>query len=208
MDRTAKTTTDEDGRFRFDSVMAGIRGIQLPGERNRWVCVRVESGKEVDVSLGGWIHRTCIEIRAQGLPVPDRMDGALVGLDEVSIFQGIQLDAGRVEVADVLPGRYLLLTRSGKLAIFEIKDEYATGDLGPADLTIWAEPQTRVFVVPDVDNELVELLGGRISSQVVDDSGFVRIAPLPGGRYKVGVDRKGIFAKVNVLGPGTEARIE
>jgi RNA polymerase sigma factor (sigma-70 family) len=208
MDRTVEVTTDERGRFRFDHAVAGVRGIKLPGSEQRWVCILVESGETVEATLGGWIPETSIEVLADGLPVAEELQGVLVGLETISTLHIVRAEGGYIRAQRILPGRYLLLTRSGRQAVIEIDGEHESTDLGRADLTVRAELGTKIYVIPAGTNELVSLFGGRVSSQRVTDSGGVRFAPLPEGLYDVGIDSKGIFATVEVEEAGAEVEID
>jgi hypothetical protein len=118
--------------------------------------------------------------------------------------------SGSIEITGIVPSSYLLLAKTGQQAGFKFertprRDEL---DLGAAHLVVRAPSKTRVYVVPAASDEFVQLLAGRVASPTVPDSGEIKIAPLPAGRYDVGIDREGIVATVTVPASGTEVVLE
>jgi hypothetical protein len=208
LDRVRKTKTDPDGGFLFERVEAGVRGLRLPGEGKRYVGVQVPPGETVQARIGGFIPEVALEIFANGEPFTESLNGGLVGLDRVFSFHSIKGSGDRLTVSEVIPGNYLLLTRSGRLARVKVDGPRAEADLGRADLTVHAKEGTRVYVIPAGVHELIPLMGGRVSSQRVPASGKVLISPLPRGRYAVGIDRRGLFVEVEVTGPGAEVTLK
>jgi hypothetical protein len=211
MDRVRKATTDEEGRFTFDKVAAGVRGLMLPGKR--FAGARVEPGETAEVELSAGIEKVSFTLVTGEEPYagPERRSmGVLVGLADVFTLHPFRLEPGQkaFEATGVPAGEYLLLSSGGLVAKLAVTGPEATVDLGDADLTVTGKPGTRVYVVPrDCADELSQLLGGRVAPRAIEASGEARFSPLPKGRYAVGIDRLGIFATVDVAGPGARVAL-
>lgn len=206
LDRVRETTTDADGRFAFDKVEAGTRGLSLTGGKPKgYVAVRVTAGEttEVDVRPGlptvkiAWPGRTSFG-RFVGL-VPLGTSGSLaVG----------QPTDGAVVAADVTPGRYLLIAEGGAIATAEVSGADATAVVGTGEIVVRAKPKTRVYVVPEGSGYLARLLAGRQAGQGVPADGVQRFTGLVAGRYEVGVERDGVRAVVDVKDAAVEVPID
>jgi len=209
MDRMHKTRTNSSGGFLFKGLEEGVRVVQLPGPEKRFVGIRLTQGEDLSVEIRGYLPEVTVELYAGGAPYLDAVKGFLVGLDDVFNFQSDWFEGkgGYVVVENMLPGRYLLLTRSGWLAHVEIDGTLAKADFGSYDLTVKADPGTRIFVVPEGADDFVQLMCGRVSSQKVSASGEFKYPHMAAGRYDVGIERRGIFASVEVSGPGASIEL-
>jgi RNA polymerase sigma-70 factor (ECF subfamily) len=207
LDRKRKAMTDGEGRFRFDAVECGVRGITLPG-KDRFATVIVSPGKTVEAELGGWLPAVEIELSVGGVPLSGTMESILVGLDTVASFKFTAGQASPLSLEEVLPGNYLMLSSTGLVSRLAIDGERIRVDCGDADLTVHAKPRTRIFIVPEGAHELVLLMGGRCCSRPVPSSGKIHFDPLPRGRYHLCVDGRGILATVAVTGRGMQKVLE
>ncbi len=206
LDRTRKTTTDADGRFSYDRVEAGVRGLLLP--ERRYVGVRLAPGEAADVEIGPGIPEARLRIESGGHPYSGPITGVLVGLDRLFSVHELK-GAGPHAATGVLPGRYVLLTVEGPVAPVEIRGPDAVVDLGTADLTVRAPDPRGLYAVPEGSDDFVRLLATRLAgARRSVEPGAVRFAPLPPGRYAVGSARDGIRIVVDVPGPGVEAELE
>ncbi|MCI0339867.1 MAG: sigma-70 family RNA polymerase sigma factor [Planctomycetales bacterium] len=206
LDRTRKTTTDDQGRFSFDRVEAGVRGLVFP--ERRYVGVRVAPGEAGEVEIGPGLPEVRLRLESGGHPYTQPVGGVLVGLDRLFSVHDLK-GAGPLVARGVIPGRYLLLTLDGPVATVEIRGPDAVADLGSADLTVRATTSRGIYAVPEGSDELVRLLAGRLAeARRSPEPGLFRFAPLPPGRYAVGTARDGIRTVVDVAGPGAEVKIE
>lgn len=198
LDRGARTTTDPDGRFVFAAIEAGVRGLVLPG---RWIIATATADEPAELEIGPGIESVQLEILRAGVRVEEscaRFEGILVGLDPLGGAHPVEVESGQATIEGVLPGRYLLLSKPGYTGIVPIDAEHASLDLGTYDLTVHATPGETIYVVPEPANELVHLLGGRIAGRRVPLSGEAVFAPLPAGRYVIGVEKEGGRLSVDV----------
>jgi hypothetical protein len=214
LDRTRKATTDAEGRFAFDAVEAGVRGLLLPGKRH--LAVRVAPGESAEVEVGPGIPEVRVEIREDGKPVAGPLRGVLVGLDRLGSLHEVKAADGACTITGVLPGRFLLLTGSGALAVLELGGPVATIDLGGGTVSVQAPPGTSVSLAPAESDYLVDLLSMRVGSRPVDAQGRAPALGFPGlpdGDYRVllqsppGSGRKAGEARVEIRG-GRDARVD
>ncbi len=205
LDRQRKAVTDEWGRFFFEGVEPGIRGLILPGKV--YAAVDVIAGETARAALNNFLPEVRVELYANGQPYAEPGRFAAVGLDRLFTLQEARAEGGVLLLRDILPGTYLLLARDGRQVAIEIETGLVTAEFGTAGLTVSADEGVRVYVVPAGAHELVSLIGGRHSARPVPASGEIRFDGLEPGRYAVGIDRKGLRATVEVSGPGATLRI-
>jgi RNA polymerase sigma factor (sigma-70 family) len=207
LDRDRKAIVDEQGRFFFDRVVAGMRGIVLPGKR--YVAVAVEPGETARVEMTGLLPEVHLELRAGG-EVWREPPGwlALVGLGDLSTTHFIkQKEPGPLPpLKGVLPGKYLSITRTGQMASVDVDGPLAVADFGRAMVTVRTRKGGRVFIRPAGVHELAALLSVRQIGKPALPSTGVSFGPLPAGRYDVGIEGKGTFATID-LGEGEETEI-
>jgi len=192
LDRARKATTGEDGRFSFDRVEAGARGLLLPG---RYIVVRVRPGEEAEIEIPAGLPEVSVAFQSGGapfeVPAETKYGGLLLGLDRVGGLHPLKVKAGDTSAIakKVLPGRYLLLLSSGHVSKVDVDGREAVADFGTAALTVKAPAGTPIYVVPpDAAGELVRLLAGRAVFLDLPETGELRLAPLPAGRWLVGID--------------------
>jgi hypothetical protein len=206
LDREREGVTDELGRFVFEGVEAGVRGLWLP--TRRLVSVVVPSGETVEVELGAEEPLdVTLEVRRGGEPCLDGFEGVGVGLDRTSEVFEFASEGGLLRVTTRLPGRYVLLSRSGALAVVDLAQTNASIELGTTPLSIHAPPGKRVYLVPAGASELVEVMAGRAASRTVAADGLLLYSGLPRGRYGVGIDRQGVQVEVEIADRPVEIRL-
>jgi len=111
-------------------------------------------------------------------------------------------------VADVLPGRYILLGEGGAVAQADISGPNATAVVGTGEIVVHAKPKTRLWVVPEGAGYLARLLAGRQAGAGVPADGVQRFTGLAPGRYEVGVELDGVRTAVEVRDGAVETVIE
>lgn len=204
LDRDVEALTDAGGRFAFERVPAGPRGLEVSVQTGpkRWLLVRLAPGQALEVDVPSGLPEARIRLVEGMQPWEGDDEAVLLGLDVVTSLAPCEWSASAgatIVPPGLLPGRYLLLAQGSWQAPLDIRaPEGLTADIGACALTVRAPAQARVYVVPAGSDALVQLMGGRVGSRMVDETGAVRFAPLPAGRYDVGVDREGIFATVEV----------
>ena len=186
LDRDRKATTDGEGRFAFDGVEAGVRGLLLPGKR--FVAVRVGAGEEAEVEVGAALPSVLIEVRREGKPFAGTLAGVLVGLDRVGSVVPFRLVDGRGTVEGVMAGRHVLLASSGLVLPVEIRGPEATAELGGGTLTVRAPAGTSLALAPSPADELVDLLALRAAHRAVPEGGSLEFAGLREGEFRILVE--------------------
>ena len=218
LDRTREARTDKDGRFRWDKVEPGVRGVCFPGKDlgggrrgrpERYWGVRVEAGKTTRVTLGPGIPK--VEVRVLdpgGKPHAGSLDGILVGLERVFTFPPpFRGKEGLFTVERVLPGRYYLLSRRGR-GILEIHGGKAEVRLGGADLTVFAKPRTTLALYPGDAHSLLRVMclrAARFFRRRAGKDGRLHFPGLPPGTYILSTPRERKAKKILISGPGTTA---
>ncbi len=210
LDRDRSTMTDDSGEWSFDRLEAGLHGVALP--RDRWLMARVPSGAVLDVDAE-WIGDVTVEILAGSAPYRESFDGVIVGAGSVFLVREFATEKGLLGLWDAIPGRYHLISRSGRIAQFDVVGTTATVELGDADLTVLAEPGERVYLIPeghDLSEGVDEALAfwSRRSAVEVSAAGTAVWRPLARGRWRVATEDRGVVASVSVEESGAEISIQ
>ena len=207
LDKKLGCPTDERGRFAFEKVEAGVRGLRLPDKR--LVSVIVRPGETIELELGAENRLdVALELLRGGALCLDEIRGAGVGLDPVSEVFEFRAEGGAVPLSLALPGRYVLLSTRCAPVVADLTRASATVELGTTPLTVSATPGTRVYLVPAGASELVELMAGRVSSRTVDATGMLEVPGVAPGRYGVGIDREGVQVEIEVGTEPLEIRLD
>lgn len=206
LDEARTTHTDAAGRFAFEAVESGPRGLQVEGEQPSYVRVDVEPERTTTVRLADRTRATLRVLRA-GVPWREPIAAFLVPLGPVGSTREVAATGPDLELASIFPGRYLLWTAAGTIAPFTLDGERATVELGAADLTIVAAPGTRIALAPAGSDALVRLLARRLELDVPKDGRLV-VAPLPVGDYELLRAGERQWRPIGVVGSGAEIELE
>ena len=208
LDRARETTTDAEGRFRFEDVEAGVHGLSLPGER--FLAVLVRPGEVREREIGPGLDEVRVRLERAGEPYRERVGGVVVGEDDDSGLHELVFEDGEGAIRRTVPGRYLYMHRDFLLARGRIeRGRPAVFELGDADLRVQgARPGERLYLVPEGAHEGVRHFAERVLGRDVPASGEVRFEPLPRGRYELAAKGRGRLRAVEVDGPGAVVELE
>ncbi len=216
LDRDRQTRTGRRGRFRFEEVEAGVRGISLPGKElgggrrespGKYWGVLVKPGAPTKVTLGPGIETVEVHILSSGgKPFLAPMKGYLVGLDRTFTFPlSFTAREGTFMVHRILPGRYYLLSKEGR-GLLEIRGPKAQVRLGGADLTVLAKPTLTLGLYPEKAHELLRLTclrAARFFRSRAKGDGRLLFKGLPPGSYLLSTPNETRRRRVEVKGSGT-----
>jgi hypothetical protein len=213
LDRSESQVTDANGRFAFEGVAPGVRGLMLQppvasdgsSEKPWYIGVLVEPGQDVELELGA--DRMDVLLELAGSDEPTIEEGLLLGLDAVAGFHELELSAGRSTVEGALPGSYLLLDPGGPVAFVTLEGPLAEARCGTADLTVVGSPGARVFLAPESGSELVDLLCARVAARSIPADGELVFERIPEGDWAVAAQGRGRLATVSVTGRGTRVEL-
>ncbi len=204
LDREHETTTDASGAWSFEHVEAALHGLELP--RDRWLVARVPAGGVLDVDAE-WIGDVTVDVLSGGVPYREHFGGVIVGSGTVFLIREFETEKGQLGVWNAIPGRYHLISRSGRIARFDVAGTISTVELGDADLTVRAAPGERVYLTPEGADDALTFWSRR-SAIETPEGGAVAWKPLARGRWQVATEDRGVVATVLVDGPGAEMAID
>ena len=200
LDGKETAPTDADGRYVFERVEAGVHSLRFADRR--WRGITVPAGVTYDVPSTPVFAKVLVEVLSGGAPYAEPMSGLLMGLEDFFTLHEFQSKAAGFSFPNALPGKYILLTRFGHLATFEVESTQVVLELGRADLRVEGKPGQRVYLLPLGSGEVVRHWAGRMA-QEIGESGHARFGPLVSGTYELGIQGQGPPRKVEVPGPGT-----
>lgn len=222
LDRTTVATTDASGAFRFERVEAGVRLLHLPGTNptnltqaagGPWL-VHVPAEPEPvaraadSVTLAPGLAKLQLELVGHG----DAKVVALVGLASGTSLATGQMTNGTAALTNVVPGDYQLLTDRGALLRVTVAASPLRVELGREPANCWLVVETRSKValhgVPRAADDMVRTLVARVVRLRRDDTGVVRIGPLPPGDYEVGRGDEPYGVPVVVTGKETMLKLD
>lgn len=201
--RGSKATTDKDGRFQFEKVIAGFRGLILPDRR--WIAVRVDPGETLNVEIGPGLD---IDLDLGAHPKGPGVDlnGMLLGTGRTWSLTGVRGATPSAQLKGVIPGRYFYGEfRRGPRGWVEISDKGARVEFGASILVIDAEKRLSFYLLPAECNEILEVALMKDGDFKVGPGESVKIEHLTEGEYEIR-DREGRTIEKFKVGPG-ETRI-
>ncbi|MCI0587187.1 MAG: sigma-70 family RNA polymerase sigma factor [Planctomycetes bacterium] len=162
LDQAGEVRTDSGGRFEFDGVCSGWRGLRT--EDGRFVAVRVRAAGTEEVEIGRCVAEVEVSVREDGTAFRGARDAVLLRLESPFLLHTPRLRDGRCSVREVLPGPHLLLARSGDLARLEILGPTALAEMGRFRVGRdgACPPELRL---PEGVEDLVRRIAGRLSSR-------------------------------------------
>ena len=207
MDRARKCVTDDAGRFEFLGLEAGVRGLKLGS--GSMFALDVPPSETMEVVLSTGLTNVTVELQQGGLPTDLAPKDAvfLVGEGRVFSLQESVVRDGRLDLEDVLPGDYWILSAQGLVVRARIDAPFVGADVGTSSLLVRGAPGRSVFVAPADGNELVWLMANRIAQRRLPASGELEIGPLPAGEYVVGAEGVGELGRT-VLEADRRGRLE
>jgi hypothetical protein len=204
LDGDRSTTTDASGAWRLEGLEAGTHGVELP--LDRWVVARVAPGAMLDVDVD-WIGDLTVELLSGGVRYLELFGGVIVGSGSVFLIREFETEDGYLGLWNAIPGSYHLISRSGRIAQFDVAGTSATAELGDADLTVLAAPGEHVYLLPDDADDALRFWSRRMAMEV-PESGAAVWTPLARGRWRVATVDRGVVTTVEVSGPGARVSIE
>ncbi len=204
LDGERETRTDASGAWSFEHLEAALHGLELPGDR--WLVARVPSGDVLTVDVD-WIGDATVDILSGGAPFREPFGGVIVGEGRVFLIREFETEQGQLGLWNAIPGRYHLISRSGRIARFDVEGTSASVELGDADLTVRAARGERVYLIPEGGDEALAFWSRR-SAIEAPEGGAVAWKPLARGRWQVATEGRGLGTTALVSGPGAEVSIE
>jgi RNA polymerase sigma-70 factor (ECF subfamily) len=197
--------TDEEGRYAFQNVEAGLHGLRFSDKSYRGITV--VAGEVLEVPETAAFAEVRVRLLAGGAPFLRDAGGIVFGTGPIFTIHEFENDGGSFRLRNVLPGEHVLITKSGLLARFDVQADHLVLDLGTADLAVAVAERARVFLVPTGASAYVRYWAERLAHGPGDD-GRARFGPLVPGRYDVGIVGLGIVKTVHVEGPGTVVQLD
>jgi hypothetical protein len=212
LDRDRTVATDRDGMFLFEGVEAGARGLQVEGDRKRWIVVRATPGAEVRPQVGPGIEWVDLELLADGRPASlGEGLGVMLPIGPVGTVHELRGGAPHFRLQGVLPGQYLLLGSAGRFATVRIEGPRAVAEIGSASLVVRAPEGTKIALWPAdlAVDDLVVLMARRIQRLRADSERSVAISALPAGEVVVeSSDREPIERRRTRLKEGEAGKVD
>jgi RNA polymerase sigma-70 factor (ECF subfamily) len=207
LDRSKQVKTGPDGTFSVGELEAGIRCLIFP-DTGKSYGVRIEPRKTAEVELRPGLPLVEVMVVSEGTLLERDLVVHLIGMDPVFSGHQTKVRKGTFTLRDVLPGKYCMFSACGLIGWVDILDSSARADVGSADLTISGVPSGgRAYVVPEGSCNFVHVITGRMA-QYRKPAATLKIAPIPIGKYDVGVSDVGIVGRINVKGQGTSFSIK
>jgi hypothetical protein len=200
--RGPAATTDADGRFEFDKVIAGYRGLILPG--NRWIAVRVDPAETVNVEIGPGVD-VPLDLSLHPAGPGTKINGGLMGIGRTFSLVGIRGETPSIELKAVIPGRYLFGEIRGARGWVDVTDKGAKVEFGTSTLIVESAKQTTFYFLPAESNEIVEVAIMKMGEIKISAGASVTLPHLMEGDYEFR-DREGVTLQKFKVGPG-ETRI-
>ncbi len=200
--RGPKATTDGEGRFQFEKVIAGIRGVIL--DQRRWVAVRVEPGESLSVDIGPGVDVT-LDLSDHPSGPGTSLNGGLMGVGRTTSLLPIRGTTPSLELKGVLPGRYWFGEVRGARGWVDIGEKEAKVTFGKASVEISADEAVEFFLLPAEHNEIIEAALMKMGLSKAGPGAPVKMIHLLEGDYEIR-NRDGVTLEKVTLGPG-ETRV-
>ena len=202
--RGPKSTTDKEGRFQFEKVIAGFRGLIL--QDRRWIAVRIDPGETLNVDIGpGADVSLNLENHPKGSGVD--LNGVLLGTGRTWSLVGVRGTTPSTELKGVIPGRYFYgEVRRGPRGWVDVSDQGAKVQFGTSTLLIESEDAVSFYLLPADCNEIIEVAIMKDGELKSGPGAPFRMEHLTEGEYEI-KDRLGVTLKRFKVGPG-ETRVD
>jgi hypothetical protein len=181
LDKRLSGATDEQGRFRFDGLIAGGHILVLPDGALRLIEVR--PGETSLVTTAGLTVDATIAVAGLRPPTGRAM---LVGRGGARALIPIELSEGSADVKGVPVGSYWLATAGGTIVGVSIeRSGLLNVAAGSSDLSIEGRARVEVDVIPAEAEAVAVPFLREVGNASTGDDGRCVVAPLPAGDYDV-----------------------
>ena len=201
--RGPKATTDAEGAFTFEKVIAGYRGLILPNYR-LGIAVRIDPGETLNVDIGPGVD-VALDVSAHPKGPGIDVNAGIIGVGRTSSLVPCMGKTPTLTMKGVLPGRYLYGEWHGPRGWVEVTDKGGTVTFGASTLVVEAEASTTFYVLPAEANEIIEVAVMKMGLQKAGPGSPLKMEYLTEGDYEIR-NPEGVTLKNIKVGVG-ETRI-
>jgi RNA polymerase sigma-70 factor (ECF subfamily) len=201
--RGPKVTTDANGAFRFDKVIAGFRGLILPNYR-LGIAVRVDPGETLDIEVGPGVDVT-LDLSDHPLGAGRSVNAGILGVARLSSLVPCTGKTPFLSVKGVLPGRYYYGEWGGPRGWVDVLDKDAKVVLGRSTVIVESDHAADFYVMPSEGNEIIEVAILKMGLSKSGPGSPLRMEHMTEGDYEIR-DREGRTLQTFKVGPG-ETRV-
>ena len=201
--RGPKATTDSEGGFTFEKVIAGYRGLILPNYR-LGIAVRIDPGETLNVEIGPGID-VALDVSAHPAGPGKNPNAGIIGIGRLSSLVNCTGKTPTLHMKGVLPGRYLYGEWGGPRGWVEITEKGGTVTFGASTLVVEAEAPATFYVLPAEANEIIEVAVMKMGLQKAGPGSPLRMEYLTEGDYEIR-NPEGVTLQTFKVGTG-ETRI-
>ncbi|HKS17219.1 MAG TPA: hypothetical protein VJU16_07890, partial [Planctomycetota bacterium] len=201
--RGPKLTTDAEGRFHFEKVCAGYRGLILPNYR-LGIAIRIDPGETLDVDIGPGVD-VALDVSAHPMGAGRDVNAGILGVGRTSSLVPCFGKTPTLQMKGVLPGRYLYGEWGGPRGWVDITEKGGKVEFGASTLIIDAEADATFYVQPAEANEIIEVAVMKMGKLKAAPGAPLTLKYLTEGEYEI-KDPDGLTLERFKVGPG-ETRI-
>jgi RNA polymerase sigma factor (sigma-70 family) len=197
--RGPKAITDSEGSFKFEKVIAGVRGLILPN--NRRIALRIEAGETLDLEIGPGVDVT-LDLGGRPADADPEINGMILGTGRMSSLVGVRGRPPSVDLKGILPGRYFYgEIRRGPRGWVDISEKGARVDFGSSTLEVTGAAPLSFYIFPADVNEVLEVAIMKDGPFKVSPEAPEKLSHLTEGDYEIR-DLEGVTLQKFKVGPG------